>query len=568
MAGREGGVARREGGVASLVDKVLQRLHSNEGGAGGRKTAPVKVAKKTAKKFIKTTVKPKKTVEVNKVVKQRIKPRMAVGLKAPKARVGAGRGTAQAALLALQELRTAATWVQCGLQGCGRWRLLEEQDPAAVGRRWKCADHPDPALRRCSAPEQPWVPPSGSAAWVENRFTVGSLVWAGLAGWPSWPAMVDDDPDVGEFFWTEVAAGEWEARPTHYHVVFFDQKAVSRAWVADGRLTTFPGGLELRGPDRSNARLRRAVAAAEEAAGMELLQRRSKYCLARRLAGPWGPAWPGWGESGVATAAAQLLPPEVAEELVQRLQDGDTVDTAMGDDTFTEEVVGGEAPPRLAALWEDDSLYTQQLSQPGTTVAKGADQEPDQELEAPETRPARAVEASQAPAKDASRPRSLELGQSSAQLCRTASGSSSSELGRALLPAKSKEPARSESQELAKSQELLATSFESEGAGGEMEEGLAAALGIAELITPVKAAGRQEPSTPGQVAGLGLAAATSTPGAAPLHLSNPKAASILPSTPGAAALSSPVMSPVLQAARLDTTAGSNAFSADDSFMEM
>ena len=101
-----------------------------------------------------------------------------------------------------------------------------------------------------------------------------------------------------------------------------------------------------------------------------------------------------------------------------------------------------------------------------------------------------------------------------------------------------------------------------------MEEGLAAALGIAELITPVKAAGRQEPSTPGQVAGLGLAAATSTPGTAPLHLSNPKAASILPSTPGAAALSSPVMSPVLQAARLDTTAGSNAFSADDSFMEM
>ena len=44
----EGGVAGREGGVASLVDKVLQRLHSSEGGAGGRKTAPVKAAKKTA----------------------------------------------------------------------------------------------------------------------------------------------------------------------------------------------------------------------------------------------------------------------------------------------------------------------------------------------------------------------------------------------------------------------------------------------------------------------------------------------------------------------------------------
>ena len=523
----------------------------------------MKAAKKTAKKFIKTTVKPMKTVDANKVVKQRTKPRLAVGLKAPRAQAGQGRGTARAALLALQELRTAATWVQCGLQDCGRWRLLEEQDPAAVGRRWQCADHPDPALRRCSAPEQPWAPPSGSTAWVENRFTVGSLVWAGLPGWPSWPAMVDDDPDTGDFFWTEVAAGEWEARPTHYHVVFFDQKAVSRAWVADGRLVTFPGGLELRGADRSNARLRRAVAAAEEAAGMDLLLRRSKFCLARRLAGPWGPAWPGWGEGGVATAAAQLLPAEVAEELVERLQAGDTVDTAMGDVTFTEEVVGGEAPPQLVHLWEDDSLYTQQLSQPGVTegsgsLARGVNQPPARSQE-----PEEALETmvgSQASAGGSSQ----EPRQSSAQqLCRTPSSKSgeSQKANQAMELDKFLE--------LAKSQELLATSFESEGAEGGLQEGLAAALGIAELITPVKAAGRQEPSTPGQAAGLGLGTVTSTPGAAPLHLSTPKAVPLLPSTPLVAPqLPSPAMSPIHQAAHLDTTAGSNAFSADDSFMEM
>ena len=34
-------------------------------------------------------------------------------------------------------------------------------------------------------------------SWVENRFTVGSLVWAKAQGWPWWPAIVDDDPDTG-----------------------------------------------------------------------------------------------------------------------------------------------------------------------------------------------------------------------------------------------------------------------------------------------------------------------------------------------------------------------------------
>ena len=49
-----------------------------------------------------------------------------------------------------------------------------------------------------------------------NRFTVGSLVWATVLGFPAWPAMVDDDPDTGSFFWTGVKEdGEWELRPSH-----------------------------------------------------------------------------------------------------------------------------------------------------------------------------------------------------------------------------------------------------------------------------------------------------------------------------------------------------------------
>ena len=39
--------------------------------------------------------------------------------------------------------------------------------------------------------------------WVELDYTAGSVVWAKLEGWPWWPALVDDDPDTMEFFWTD-----------------------------------------------------------------------------------------------------------------------------------------------------------------------------------------------------------------------------------------------------------------------------------------------------------------------------------------------------------------------------
>jgi hypothetical protein len=52
---------------------------------------------------------------------------------------------------------------------------------------------------RCEVAEEEWEEEEAAAAdpWVENRFTVGSLVWAQLQGWPAWPAMVDDSPETG-----------------------------------------------------------------------------------------------------------------------------------------------------------------------------------------------------------------------------------------------------------------------------------------------------------------------------------------------------------------------------------
>lgn len=39
------------------------------------------------------------------------------------------------------------------------------------------------------------------ADMIYNQFTAGSLVWARVDGYPWWPAMVDDDPDLEQYYW-------------------------------------------------------------------------------------------------------------------------------------------------------------------------------------------------------------------------------------------------------------------------------------------------------------------------------------------------------------------------------
>ena len=225
--------------------------------------------------------------------------------------------------------------------------------------------------------------------------------------------MVDDDPDTGSFFWTGVKEdGEWELRPSHYHVVFFDQRAVSRAWVLDGKMTSFSGLAASMKDTRNNARLMKAVQLAEDALKEDLVTRRARHCLAARFKGPWGPVWPDWmeqqrlnagkkekelvnnqrqpmrldsvsssesesdtsmeeeddqeeieeevhmkdllgnEEDDVEEAASQLMPVDVVEELV-------------GESDTAAEVRREVSRPGsgLAKLWDDGSLFTQELSQ-------------------------------------------------------------------------------------------------------------------------------------------------------------------------------------------------------------
>ncbi len=93
--------------------------------------------------------------------------------------------------------------MKCTAGECGKWRLLRHVlDPSTVHPRWTCAMNPDAAMSSCAAPQQPWGS-RDQEEFVENRFTVGSVVWAKLMGYPWWPALVDDDPNVEMFFWTD-----------------------------------------------------------------------------------------------------------------------------------------------------------------------------------------------------------------------------------------------------------------------------------------------------------------------------------------------------------------------------
>lgn len=40
-------------------------------------------------------------------------------------------------------------------------------------------------------------------AIIEGVYNAGSIVWAKMTGYPWWPAIVDDDPDVEQYFWVE-----------------------------------------------------------------------------------------------------------------------------------------------------------------------------------------------------------------------------------------------------------------------------------------------------------------------------------------------------------------------------
>lgn len=60
--------------------------------------------------------------------------------------------------------------------------------------------NPDGKHNDCSDPEEIL---EDEEFLVEKLYNAGSIVWGKVDGFPWWPAMVEDDPDVEEHFWLE-----------------------------------------------------------------------------------------------------------------------------------------------------------------------------------------------------------------------------------------------------------------------------------------------------------------------------------------------------------------------------
>lgn len=78
--------------------------------------------------------------------------------------------------------------------------LPDVKDPLELPEKWYCHMNPDGQHNDCSDPEEIL---EDEEFLVEKLYNAGSIVWGKVDGYPWWPAMVEDDPDVEEHFWLE-----------------------------------------------------------------------------------------------------------------------------------------------------------------------------------------------------------------------------------------------------------------------------------------------------------------------------------------------------------------------------
>jgi len=191
-------------------------------------------------------------------------------------------------LMKERKIEETATWVQCSKKHCMKWRFLANiHDPATLPDIWTCAMNDDPLYNSCELPEQAFDEEEHNAQYIFTRYTEGSLVWARMAGYPWWPAMVEIDPDFEDYF----ECKEFDNVASHYHVVFFDDR-VSRAWVHSSSLMPFTGNKEMPKMNKKQSDFQKSVMEARERAleaeQMSIKDRLMAYSFASRFKGRWG----------------------------------------------------------------------------------------------------------------------------------------------------------------------------------------------------------------------------------------------------------------------------------------
>ncbi|KAI0989813.1 hypothetical protein GJ496_006047 [Pomphorhynchus laevis] len=122
-------------------------------------------------------------------------------------------------LVALNYLKTyenPSVWIQCDFENCRKWRRTERVNDVID-------------IEKSNWPEE-----HSYDACIFSKYSRGSIVMAKLQGYDYSAAMIDDDPDLGVFYWPI----SWEELPLRYHVVFLADPP-SRCWIDDHHIYPF-----------------------------------------------------------------------------------------------------------------------------------------------------------------------------------------------------------------------------------------------------------------------------------------------------------------------------------------
>ncbi|XP_028162147.1 zinc finger CW-type PWWP domain protein 1-like [Ostrinia furnacalis] len=189
-------------------------------------------------------------------------------------------------LLWLQKRHKTGLWVQC--DDCDRWRYLPHVlDSTELPKKWYCRMNPDRSAADCSVPEEP-ICLRGEEDLIHSEYSAGSIVLARLAGWPWWPAMVEDCADTEQFYWLD----GFSDIPTYYNVVFFDSYDATRAWIAPKNLKPYNANKKatrIAARDtKYKKRLDAAYQQADDANMLPLAERLAKYSFLNRYKGTIG----------------------------------------------------------------------------------------------------------------------------------------------------------------------------------------------------------------------------------------------------------------------------------------
>ena len=179
-------------------------------------------------------------------------------------------------------------WVQCN--SCQKWRYLKDtHDSDQVPAIWHCHLNPDLNFKDCQTPQDPEY---DDLQYVPSEFVVGTIKWVKIGSFPSWPAIIDDNPDTKTSIWHSDPDPQSGQMMTKVHVVFFDSLngTVTRSWVNVNDTQPFIGTETLKKAADVDSiaasdelelfydNFKSALNSAKKASKLSLQSRRSMYC--------------------------------------------------------------------------------------------------------------------------------------------------------------------------------------------------------------------------------------------------------------------------------------------------